>query len=159
MDVSVRDVDEIVRFGRSLNGFMTDYPGSLQQVSTGASSDYTKARNCLNSLRTKVEKAKWELEVAKRNLESLETRACRRPEEDYTDRIIRQEEIVEQKQEIYERATRALEEGESIVKRIKANSDRVIEEVNRGRRLLQDQGHNALSTIKKAAAAISKYVS
>lgn len=49
MDVSVRDVDEIVRFGRSLNGFMTDYLGSLQQVSTGASSDYTKARNCLNS--------------------------------------------------------------------------------------------------------------
>lgn len=158
MDVNVRDVDEIIRFGRSLNGFLTDYLGSLQGVYTGAVSDSMTAGNALATLRSKAEKAERELYVAEWNLESTEEWAYRNPEKDYTVQIIHRQEMLEEKKEIYERARQNLEEGEILVKRIKINSDRVIEEVNRGLRQLKDQGHETLNTIKKAAAAISRYV-
>lgn len=95
MDVNVRDVDEIVRFGRSLQSFLSDYLGALMMVNQGAQCDYTTARNALNSIRTKMENARSELRSAEITLENTEREARNDPDEDYSSELAFRESEVE----------------------------------------------------------------
>lgn len=158
MDVNVKDVDEIVRFGRSLQGFLSDYLGALNLVMQGANSDESTARNNLNTIRNYVDSAERAVRSAEQMLESAENKADSDPEEDYSSDIEYAERILEERQAAYERAKQALEEAEGIVRRVKTNADMVVEEVTRSRRQIQDNGRDALQSIQKAARAISQYV-
>lgn len=158
MDVNVKDVDEIVRFGRSLQGFLSDYLGVLNLVMQGANSDESTARNNLNTIRNYVDSAERAVRSAEQMLESAENKADNDPEGDYSSDIEYAERILEERQAAYERAKQALEEAEGIVQRVKTNADMVVEEVTRSRRQIQDNGRDALQSIQKAARAISQYV-
>ncbi len=158
MDVNVRDVQEIVRFGNSLKSFLTDYMGALNMVLNGANADYTKARNALNTIRTIMEKAESDLRSAEFSLENTERDARNNPDEDYSSEISFRQDEVEEKRERYERAKQAFEEAEALAKRVKTNTDMVIEQVIRSRNRIQDTARDTLSSIQHAVRAISQYL-
>lgn len=158
MDVNVRDVDEIVRFGNSLKSFLSDYLGALMQVVQSANIDYTTARNALTRIRTKMEAAERELRSAEFSLENVERDADNNPEEDYSRELAFRAEMVEEKRAIYEQAKQAFEEAETLVKRVKTNTDMVIEQIYRSRNIIRDNGNDALQSIAKSARAISNYI-
>ena len=158
MDVNVKDVDEIVRFGRSLQGFLSDYLGALNLVMQGANSDESTARNNLNTIRNYVDSAERDMRSAEQMLESAENKADSDPEGDYSSDIAYAGSILEERQAAYERAKQALEEAEGIVQRVRTNAEMVIEEVTRNCRQIQDNGRDALQSIQKAARAISGYL-
>lgn len=158
MDVNVRDVDEIVRFGRSLNSFVSDYLGLLRQVGTASSNDYNTARNSLNRIRSRMESAESNLRSAKGMLEDAIDRANRYPEEDNSDAVAYASSMVEEREAIYQRAKDAFDEAEGIVQRVKQTSDRVFEEVNRSYNQIRENGSDALGAIKHAAQSISRYI-
>ena len=158
MDVNVRDVEEIVRFGHSLKGFLSDYLSMLGRVGSAAQQDYTTARNNLQRIRGNAESAERDLRQAERQLDSAYRTANNNPEEDHSDRIDYLERLVEEKQERYERNKEALAEAEQLTKRVKVNTDMVWEQTNRSRNQINELGHTALSSIQKAANAIKNYI-
>lgn len=158
MDVNVKDVDEIVRFGNSLKSFLNDYLMELNQVARGADDDRIRAQNKLNTIRGFVESGERQLREAEDLLDRAIDKANNYPEEDHSDDIDYAERRVEERREVYERARRALEEAESIVRKVKVNADMVVEQVDRSRRQLRDNGESTLRTIGKAARAISQYI-
>lgn len=158
MDVNVRDVEEIVRFGNSLKGFLSGYIEALGRITTGANCDYTTARNALNSIRTKMESAESALDSAEFALSNVERQARNNPDEDYSNEIYFREEQVEEKQELYDRAKEAFDEADVLVKRIKVQTDMAIEQVWKSRNQIQDGGRDALQAIQNAARIISQYI-
>lgn len=157
MDVNVRDLEEIVRFGRSLQSFLSDYHGVLGQVGSASQQDYTQARNKYNTIRNAAESAERDLQQAERQLESAIDTANNYPEEDHSDKIEYLERMVEEKQAVYERNKQALEEAESLVHNVKVNTEMVWEQVTRSRCQIQETGQNALRSIQKSASAIASY--
>lgn len=157
MDVNVRDLDEIVRFGSSLKSFLSDYLTALNYVRNGANEDYTKARNALGTIRTYTESAERDLKSAERTLESTIDDANRNPDKDYSRQIEFRESQVEKAQMKYERNKQALEEAEGLIRRVKVNTDMVLEQITRSRNQINDIGHNALHSIQKSANSIARY--
>lgn len=158
MDVNVRDVEEIVRFGNSVKSFLSDYVGALHMSVQGANQDRTTAENTLRRMRGRVESLESDFRNAQRKVDEAYDCANRYPEEDHSDAICYAERMLEEKQAVYERASRALDEAEGIVSKIKSTTERVIEEVYRSRDNIRDTGDDVVSAIKHAANAISQYI-
>lgn len=158
MDVNVRDVEEVVRFGSSIKSFVSDYLGALQTVVQGANTDRTTAENTLRRMRSRVESLESDFRNAQRQVEDAYDRAYRYPDEDHSDDIDYAERMMEEKQASYERAQQALDEAEGTVSRIKSTTERVIEEVYRSRDEIRDTADETVSAIKHAANAIAQYV-
>lgn len=158
MDVNVRDVEEIVHFGHSLQSFLSDYLGVLTQVGQGAQQDYTHARNKYTTIRGAAESAERDLRQAERELESSIETSHNYPDEDHSDKIEFLERIVEEKRMRYERNKQALEEAESLIHNVKVNTEMVWEQVSRSRNQIQETGQNALRSIQKSASAIASYI-
>lgn len=157
MDVNVHDVAEIVRFGRSLQSFLSDYLGVLSQVGNAAQQDYTQTRNKYNTIRNYAEAAERDLANAERQLESAIETANNYPDEDHSDKIDYLARGVEEKKMIYERNKQALEEAEALIHRVKVNTDMVWEQTHRSRNQIQETGQNALRSIQRSANVIASY--
>lgn len=158
MDVNIRDLNEIVRFGNSLKDFLSDYLGNINRIGNAARQDYTTARNCLNTIRTYTEQAKRELDYAEKRLDDAIETARNYPDEDHSDKIEFIAREVEEKRLIYERNRQAFEEAEPLARNVKINTERILEEAQRSRNNIQGIGQTALHSIKKSANAIASYI-
>ena len=157
MDVNVKDIEEIVRFSRSMQSFLNNYLAALNKIMNGASSDVSKASNAITTMRNRTESAKNNLRYSEHRLEQLLEEEIN-SEEDLSSEIAYIEAEVEDRRLKYELAKQSLEEAESLVCRIKINSNTILEEIIRNRTLIQDAGHNGLSAIKNATSAIMQYI-
>lgn len=158
MDVSVKDLDEIRRFGSSVKGFLTDYLSGLSRVGNMATSDRFKATNALSSMRNTADSAERNLRSAERMLEDAEWEA-RNSEVDLSDKVDYAQRIVDERMAKYELAKSILEEAEGLVRSIQSRTEMVQDEVRRGHNQLRGVGSEALQVISKSLASISQYLS
>lgn len=158
MDVSVKDVDEIVRFANSTKGFLSDYLSTLTTVGSRAANDASMARNMLQTIRNRADSAERDMRSAESKVDDAVNRANRYPEEDHEDDIRYAIGRLEEANEAYQRAKAALEEAEVIAKKVTHNADRVQDEVNHARRQIQSTGQDALKAIQTSARKIAQYL-
>jgi hypothetical protein len=129
-------------------------------VDGGASTDFTLARNLLNSIKTMYDNSEQYYYSAESRLDYIISTANNDPdpEADYTDEIESAMANLESKKEIYEYLKQAYHEAEALTNRIKMQTDTVREQVQNTRNRLTQIGDTAVSSIKKAEDKISKYV-
>lgn len=158
MDVNVKDVNEIVCFGRSLQSFLAEYLNALNAVRSGAEFDRAKAYNIVNKLRTKMEKAERDVQSASISYDSTVRSANSHPDEDWSEQIEHRARQLEEAAQNYADIKEACQEAESLYKKVKASTDRVIEEAYRSQRQINEVGRNALQSIQTSAQKIMQYL-
>ena len=157
MDVNVRDINEIVRFGNSMKSFLSDYLELLSTICNASGYDYTEAGNNFRTIRTYTESAEHHLRTFEWELEREIEAACKYPKEDHSDRIDFLKKMVEKERALYNRNKQALEEAERLIHNVKVNTDMVFQQVSLSRNKIQELGYNALRSIKKSVSAIDSY--
>lgn len=158
MDIKVKDIDEIRRFGSSVKSFLSEYLGGLSRVGSMAYSDRLKATNALSSMRNRADSAERDLRSAERMLEDAERKA-RNSESDLSDQVEYAQRIVDDRMAKYELAKSTLDEAEGLVRKILTNTEMVQDEVRRGNNQLRTVGSEALQAISKSLTRISQYLS
>lgn len=158
MDVKVKDIDEIRRFGSSVKSFLSEYLLGLSRVGSMAGSDRLKATNFLSSMRNRADSAESNLRSAERMLEDAKRKA-RNSESDLSDQVEYAQKIVDERMAKYELAKSTLDEAEGLVRKILTNTEMVQDEVRRGNHQLRSVGSEAVQAISKSLTRISQYLS
>lgn len=158
MDVSVKDVEEIVNFGNSLQTFLNNYMGQFTQLHIGADMDVAQARARLATIRKYEETAEEKLHNADSNLNSAILTSRNYPDEDRLWQIEMCQREYNSCREAYDYAKEVSEASEGVVRNVERIAETVCEELWRSSRQLEQLRNETLSAIQKSAISIREYI-